>query len=71
METAYDNYKIIDGKKFMWDGCTYESLETAEEAQKQYEGNGFETRIITEDDAPLVYTRRIVENVVVDGAPPM
>jgi hypothetical protein len=71
METAIDSYKIIDSKKFMWDGCTYETLALAEEARQQYEANDFETRIITEDDKPLVYTRRIVEEVVVDGAPPL
>jgi hypothetical protein len=70
MEAAIDNYKIIESKKFMWDGCTYETLASAEEAIKQYESNDFETRIVTENDKPLVYTRRVVEEVVVDGTPP-
>ena len=71
MEAAIDSYKIIDDKKFLWDGCTYETLGLAEEARQQYEANDFETRTITEDDKPLVYTRRVVEEVVVDGAPPL
>ena len=71
MEAAVDSYKIIDGKKFMWDGCTYETLALAEDARQQYEANDFETRTITENDKPLVYTRRVVEEVVVDGAPPL
>ena len=64
-----DSVKIIDTKKFMWDGETYDSQASASEAENKYKGDNFETRIVEEEGKFLVYTRRVVTEVVVEGAP--
>ena len=66
-----DSFKILEGKKFMWDGETYEGMEQAKAAEETYKKNNFETKILEEEGKPLVYTRRVVTEVVVEGdAPP-
>lgn len=66
-----ENFKIIEGKKFMWDGKTYENSKQAEETKKKYEKDGFETELLKDEGQHLVYTRRVVEDVVVEGEPPI
>ena len=63
--------RVFDGKKFMWDGLDYETSDDAQKAQAAYEKENFETRIAEEDDTIHVYTRRVVTDVVVEGAPPV
>ena len=63
--------RVIDGMKFMWDGEDYESREAAEEKCAAYGKERFETRIVEEDGTIHVYSRRVVTEVVVDGAPPL
>lgn len=64
-----DNVKIIDGKKYMWDGEDYESESAARENILKYSNDGFETKLIEEDGKYLVYTRRVATEVVVEGEP--
>ena len=61
---------VIDGMKFMWDGIDYANHQEAETARAEYESKSFETRILEEDGKHHVYTRRVVKEVVVEGAPP-
>ena len=49
----------IDGKKFMWDGVTYDDKQKAYEVTVAYKSDGFETQLIEEDDQFLVYSRRV------------
>ena len=63
--------KKFDGKKFMWDGKTYETEDVAKDAENTYKENGFETRIISEDDHFSVYTRRLVTEIVLEGEAPI
>ena len=63
MESA----KIIDDKKFMWDGETYSGKEKAQEIISTYEKEGFETRLIKEGDEYFVFSRRVVTEIVVEG----
>lgn len=65
-----DNCKMIEGKKFMWDGETYEGMEQAKTAEEKYKKDNFETRIVEEEGKPLVYSRRVVTEVVVEGEAP-
>ncbi len=58
--------RFFDGRKFMWDGEEYDSEKKAKDIQKQYEGNGFEVELCREDDKVLLYTRRIVTEIVLD-----
>ena len=64
-----DNFKIIDDKKYMWDGEDYESKLAAEENISKYSKDGFETTYIEEDGKHLIYTRRVVKDVKVEGNP--
>ncbi len=64
-----DSSKIINGKKFMWDGVTYDSEDAALETKKKYQGDKFEVELIKEDQQPLLYTRRMVTEIVLEGEP--
>lgn len=63
--------KNIDGKKFMWDGISYENVEAAQNAEKGYSEEGFETRVVQVEGRYEVYTRRLVTDVIVDGGAPI
>jgi hypothetical protein len=51
--------KKIDGKKYMWDGGAYDTEDQAQQVMHGYEQDGFETRLIVEDNQYLVYSRRV------------
>jgi hypothetical protein len=60
------NLSIIrDGKKFMWDGQVYDNREEATGAGQSYQHDNFEIRMVEEGGKFLVYSRRIVKEVVV------
>ncbi len=66
-----DISKIINGKKFMWDGVVYESKKEAEDTMQKYKDDNFEVELIEEEKKHLLYTRRVVKEIVVEGeAPP-
>ena len=66
-----ESFKIIDSKKFMWDGKEYETEGEAKRVKEEYEKDEFETELLEEDGKWLVYSRRVVTEVVVEGAPPV
>jgi hypothetical protein len=68
---APENVRFFEGHKYMWDGAVYPSHEDAEAKREEYAGNGFETQIAEGGDEFLVYTRRVVTEVVVEGEAPM
>jgi len=61
--------KIINGKKFMWDGNDYPDKESASETAHKYRNDGFETEVLEEGNKYFVFTRRVVKEVVVEGQP--
>jgi hypothetical protein len=65
-----DLSKLIDGKKYMWDGVVYESEAQAQEVKKKYEDDNFEVQLIQEENQHLVYSRRVVTEIVLEGEPP-
>ena len=66
-----DISKIINGKKFMWDGVVYESKKEAEDMMRKYKNDEFEVELIEEEKKHLLYTRKVVKEIVVEGeAPP-
>jgi hypothetical protein len=65
-----ESLQYFDGRKFMWDGQEYDSEDEAKNVAKDYDSEGFETRLVSDEGKHLVYTRREVEEVVVEGAPP-
>ena len=62
--------RFFDRRKFMWDGEAYESVAAAEAKQKGYEAQGFETQRFEEEGQALVYTRRVVKEIVSEGGNP-
>ena len=64
-----DNFKIMDGKKYMWDGEDYESKAAVQENISKYGHDGFETKLVEAEGQYLVYTRRLVTEIKVDGEP--
>jgi hypothetical protein len=69
-----DLAKIIDGKKFMWDNIVYETEAEAKEVKNKYLANNFEVELIEEEIEEgkkyLVYSRRAVTEIVLEGEPP-
>ena len=61
-----EKVRFFDGKKFMWDSEEYADKKKAEEAEKRYSENGFEVQSCDEDGKVLLYTRRVVTEVVVE-----
>ncbi len=64
-----DLSKIINGKKFMWDGAEYTDKKTAIDIEKKYKDDGFETEIIQEGDKYYIFTRRVVKEIIIEGQP--
>ena len=51
--------KKVDGKKFMWDGGTYDSPEAAQKIMEDYAKDGFEVQMVEQGGQYLVYSRRV------------
>ncbi len=56
---------LHDGRKFMWDGQFYASREEAACAGEAYQNSNLEMLGVDEEGKFLVYTRRVVKEVVV------
>ena len=61
-----DKVRLFDGKKFMWDSEEYTDKKTAQEAEKKYTADGFDVQSCSEDGKILLYTRRVVTEVVAE-----
>lgn len=62
----------MDGKKFMWDRLKYPNESEALERLAEYEKHGFETRLIKKEGTFLLYTRRVVTEIVLEeGGQPL
>jgi hypothetical protein len=55
---------ISDGKKFMWDGQHYATKEDASRVERSYRNDNFDVRVVEIDGGFLVYSRRVVKEVV-------
>ena len=62
-----DLAKLVDGKKYMWNGQEYPDKDSAEQAKETYQRDGFEVLIFEEQDKFTVYSRRLVTEIVLDG----
>ena len=66
-----DVSKMINSKKFMWDGVVYESEKEARDTMKKYQDDNFEVEMKEEEGKHLLYTRRLVTEIVVEGEAPV
>ena len=66
-----DLSRKFDGKKFMWDGNEYQTKEEAEQKAREYSERGFEVRMIEENGKFYVFTRKVITEIEVEGAPPI
>lgn len=53
------NYRVIDNRKYMWDGKIYENEGEALNAASGYKKDNFDVQLIQEDGKYLIYTRRV------------
>jgi len=61
--------RIFDEKKFMWDGRAYNDVKEMTETKQKYQKDGFEVRVVEEDNQYFLFTRRVVKEVVVEEKP--
>jgi len=54
----------------MWDGVVYPSQEEAQAVVEKYKKDNFEVEFVDEEKQYLVYTRRVVKEIVLDGKAP-
>jgi len=66
-----DASKIINGKKFMWDYIVYESKKEAQDMMQKFKDDGFEVELIEEEKQHLLYTRKVITEIVVEGEAPI
>jgi len=64
-----DSSRMINGKKFMWDGIVYESKEKAQEVMGKYQKDNFNVELIEEGNQYLLYPRRALTKIVLEGQP--
>jgi len=62
---------FCQGDKFMWDGELYETHEAAEVKRKKYADHDFETQLVQQEGKFLVYSRRVVTEIVLEGVAPL
>ena len=60
-----DTSMKADGKKYMWDGNTYNE-DDAGKSEDKYREMGFETTRVAQGDGHLVYMRRVVTDFVLE-----
>ena len=53
------NYRVINNKKYMWDGKEYENEGDALNAAANYKKENFDVQLIQEDNKHYIYTRRV------------
>ena len=60
----------VNEKKFIWDGVVYESKKEAEDRMQKYKDDNFEVEMKEEEGKHLLYSRRVVTEIVVEGEAP-
>jgi hypothetical protein len=66
-----DSVRFVDKDKYMWDGAIYETKEEAEKKKAEYEASDFETQLFEQEGKYLLYTRRVVTEIVLEGEAPV
>ncbi len=61
--------RTFNGKKFMWDGRTYDNKQEMTKVKQEYQDKDFEVEVVEEDSKHFLFSRRLVKEVVVEGSP--
>jgi hypothetical protein len=61
----------VEKEKYMWDGAVYESEEEANKKKEEYEKHNFQVQLVEQEGKYLVYTRRVVTEIVLEGEAPI
>lgn len=56
---------LIEGKKFLWDGQVFAACDDASRQSETYKKDNFEVQMVEINGSYLLYTRRVVREVVV------
>lgn len=64
-----DLARVFDGKKYMWDGRSYDNKQEMKKVKQEYRDQGFEVEVVEEEDKYYLFSRRVVKEVVVEGSP--
>ena len=54
-----ENYRVINTKKYMWNGKVYENESEALNTAAAYKKDNFDVQLIKENGKHLIYTRRL------------
>ena len=60
-----DRALVVEGKKFLWDGQLFDAHEDASRQAEAYKDDKFEVHLVEQGGKHLVYSRRLVKEVVV------
>jgi hypothetical protein len=66
-----DNIIFVEGKKYIWDSKTYDNSKSAQDQAESYKRDDFEVQVVDREGVFLVYSRRVVKDVVVEGDAPI
>ena len=64
-----DLARVFDGKKFMWDGRSYDDEQEMNWVKQEYLSQGFEVESVEEEGKYYLFSRRLVKEVIVNGSP--
>lgn len=62
-----DNFKVIDTKKYMWDGKEYADEGEALKVADTYKKDNFDVKLLQEDGKHFIYTRRVAATEPTSG----
>jgi hypothetical protein len=63
--------RYVDTEKYMWDGAVYDTEEEAKQKKSEYEENEFQVQLVQQEGKYLLYTRRVVTEIVLEGEAPI
>ncbi len=66
-----EQVRFVDKEKYMWDGAVYETEEEANSKKNEYEENDFQVQLVEQEGKCLLYTRRVVTEIVLEGEAPV
>ena len=66
-----EEVKHLENEKYMWDGAIYDTEEEAKNKKDEYEAQDFQVQLLEQEDKYLLYTRRVVTEIVLEGEAPI